>query len=321
MDSQWTHTASSRPEQVGSSPASGISCDQRVYPETLHYHHEPMPIIDARHLEGISETALLTLHQRATEAARSDSIIDDPMAIALRDSLDYDYHHFGRTHQAVALRALAFDNASREYLDTYPRATVIALAEGLQTSFWRLDNGALTWLSVDLAPIMRLRQQLLPTSSRLRSCVQSALDYSWMDNVDDTNGVLITAEGLFQYLERDVVFDLITACAKRFPGGQLIFDSIPWFLSVYSRWGIKLSGYYTVPPMPFVFTANQYDELRAIVGIRAVRELPVPPGRGKFLRWAIPLSYRLPHLDRIRAPVSLVEFGVPGTDAHRDPTS
>jgi O-methyltransferase involved in polyketide biosynthesis len=72
-----------------------------------------MPAVDARHLGGISETALLTLHQRAAEAARPDGIIEDPMAIALRDSIDYDYQHFGRTHQATALRALAFDNASR----------------------------------------------------------------------------------------------------------------------------------------------------------------------------------------------------------------
>src|SRR6185437_3755357 len=233
-----------------------------------------MAVVDGRHLDGISETALLTLHQRATEAARPDGLIVDPMAIALRDSIDYDYHHFGRMHQATALRALAFDNGSREYLAAHPRATVIALAEGLQTSFWRLDNGELTWLSVDLEPIVRLRRQLLPASNRLRYCAQSALDYSWMDQVDDTNGVLITAEGLLQYLQRDAVFGLIAACAKRFPGGRLVFDSIPWLLSEYSRRrGFRLSEHYTAPPMPFWFTANQYDELLAIAGVRAVREL------------------------------------------------
>ncbi|CAM4311930.1 methyltransferase [Mycobacterium basiliense] len=269
-----------------------------------------MPVIDARHLDGISETALLTLHQRATEAARPDGIIDDPMAIVLRDNIGYDYDHFGRTHQATALRALAFDDGSREYLGTHPGATVVALAEGLQTSFWRLDNGELSWLSVDLEPIVWLRQQLLPVSTRLRHCAQSALCYSWMDQVDDANGVLITAEGLFQYLQRDVVVDLIAACANRFSGGRLIFDSIPWLLSEYSqRRGFKLSKYYTAPPMPFSFTANQYDELRAIAGVRRVRELPAPPGRGALLRWGLPLAYRLPGLSRLRAPVTSVEFG------------
>lgn len=268
-----------------------------------------MPVIDARHLDGVSETALLTLHQRATEAARPDGIIDDPMAIALHRDLDYDYQHFGRTHQATALRALIFDDASREYLSTCPRATVVALAEGLQTSFWRIDNGELTWLSVDLEPIVRLRQQLLPPSDRLHYCAQSALDHSWMDMVDDTDGVLITAEGLFQYLERDLVLDLISVCAKRFPGGRLIFDSIPRFLSNHSQRGMKLSEYYTVPPMPFSFTANQYEELRALAGIRSVRELRMPAGRGKVLRWAGPMLYALPGLDRLRAPHTVVEFG------------
>lgn len=269
-----------------------------------------MPAFDARHLGGISETALLTLHQRATEAARPDGVIDDPMAIALRDRIDYDYHHFGRTHQATALRALAFDNAARAFLAIHPRATVVALAEGLQTSFWRLDNGELTWLSVDLEPIVQIRQQLLPASDRLQYCAQSALDYSWMDRVDDSNGVLITAEGLFQYFERATVFDLIEACARRFPGGQLVFDSIPWLLSVYSRRrGFKLSEFYTAPPMPFWFTAQQYADLCAVPGVRAVRELPAPPARGRFLPKVLALTYRVSAFDRLRAPNTLVEFG------------
>ncbi|WP_019969652.1 class I SAM-dependent methyltransferase [Mycobacterium sp. 141] len=269
-----------------------------------------MPVIDARHLNGVSETALLTLHQRATEAARPDGIIDDPMAISLRDNLGYDYCAFGRTHQATALRALVFDNASRDYLARFPRATVVALAEGLQTSFWRIDNGAVTWLSVDLEPIVRLREESLPSSERLRYLAQSALDHSWMDHVDDTNGMLITAEGLFQYLDRDAVFGLIGMCARRFPGGQLIFDSVPRFLSHYSqRRGIRLSKQYTAPAMPFWFTAGQYDELRALPGVRAVRELRMPAGRGKLLRHAAAFAYRTRCLARFRAPTTLVEFG------------
>lgn len=269
-----------------------------------------MPVIDARHLTAISETALLTLHQRATEAARSDGIIVDPLAITLRAGLGYDYEHFGRTHQATALRALAFDSATRRYLQVQPRATVVALAEGLQTSFWRVDNGEMRWMSVDLEPIIELRQELLPSSDRLRHLAQSALDHSWMDQVDATNGVLITAEGLFQYLERDAVLGLIAACAARFPGGQLIFDSVPRFLSWYSqRRGIRLSKEYTAPPMPFWLTADRYDELRFVPGVLAVRELEIPAGRGKVLSRAAGLVYRSKRLERFRAPTNVVEFG------------
>ncbi|TGD84437.1 class I SAM-dependent methyltransferase [Mycolicibacterium sp. CH28] len=269
-----------------------------------------MPVIDARHLDGVSETALLTLYQRASEAARPDGILEDPMAIALRDQLGYDFDHFGRTHQATALRALAFDNACQQFLAAHPRATIVALAEGLQTSFWRIDNGEMNWLSVDLAPVVELRRRLLPTSDRLRHCAQSVLDHSWMDAVEDTDGVLITAEGLFQYLDRDSVLALITACAARFPGNQLVFDSIPRFLSSYSRRrGIKLSEHYTAPPMPFWFTADDYHELQTLPGIGSVRELPLPPGRGRVLRRVGSLAYRSAALARFRAPTNLVEFG------------
>lgn len=268
-----------------------------------------MPVIDARHLDGVSETALLTLYQRATEAARPDGIIDDPMAVALRDAIDYDYDNFGRTHQATALRALVFDEATRNYLRAHPRATVVALAEGLQTSFWRVDNGELDWLSVDLEPIIGLRRQLLPEGGRLRHCAQSAFEHSWMDLVDNSGGVLVTAEGLFQYLDQETVFELIAACARRFPGGRLVFDSIPRFMSSYSqRHGFRLSKNYTSPPMPFWFTADRYHELFSIAGIRAVRELRYPSGRGTVLPWINRQSYRLTALSRLRAPVTLVEF-------------
>lgn len=267
-----------------------------------------VPAIDARHLDGISETALLTLYQRAAEAARPDGIIDDPMAIAIRDSVGYDYADFGRTHQATALRALVFDQVTRDHVARYPTATIVALAEGLQTSFWRVDNGELTWLSVDLEPVIRLRRTLLPESDRVHYCAQSALDYSWMDLVEDSQPVLITAEGLLQYLQRDAVFELIASCAKRFPGGRLVFDSIPWYLSVYSRRGIKLSENYTVPPMPFWFTASNYDELRALPGVRSVTELGMPAGRGQVLARAVGVIYRARSLRRFRAPTTLVEF-------------
>lgn len=61
----------------------------------------------------------------------------------------------------MALRSLAFDRAADRYLSQHPDATLVALAEGLQTSFWRLD-GALPqsrfrWITVDFAPIIALR--------------------------------------------------------------------------------------------------------------------------------------------------------------------
>src|SRR5690606_8512365 len=93
--------------------------------------------IDAGVLAGVSETALLTLNGRAHQARHPKAIIDDPMAIRLVDAIDFDFDKFGRRKgQEMALRSLAFDRATTRYLSRHPAATVVALAEGLQTSFW-----------------------------------------------------------------------------------------------------------------------------------------------------------------------------------------
>ena len=100
----------------------------------------PTAKADGTVLTGVSETALLTLQVRANEARRPDSIIDDPMAIRLADSIDFDFAKFGFSRrQDMAMRTLVFDQQARRYLADHPRATLVALAEGLQTSFYRLD--------------------------------------------------------------------------------------------------------------------------------------------------------------------------------------
>jgi O-methyltransferase involved in polyketide biosynthesis len=78
---------------------------------------------------------------------------------------------------------------------------------------------------------MGLREKLLPHDERIVPLAQSALDRNWMDHVDDSHGVFVTAEGLLMYLEPDDALTLIRDCANRFPGGQMMFDSIPHWLS------------------------------------------------------------------------------------------
>ncbi|MDT5360069.1 MAG: hypothetical protein QOC69_1831, partial [Mycobacterium sp.] len=157
-----------------------------------------MTAIDGNTLEGVSATTLWTLHNRGTEAKRSDGVIRDPWAVTLLDTIDYDYLKFGRPNQSHGLRAVAFDNEARGYLSGHPGASVVALAEGLQTSSWRLERSGVTEgstsYSIDLEPVIDLRRRLLPREDQIVELAQSALDRSWMDQVDSSRGVFITAE-------------------------------------------------------------------------------------------------------------------------------
>jgi O-methyltransferase involved in polyketide biosynthesis len=188
----------------------------------------PTAKADGTVLTGVSETALLTLQVRANEARRPDSIIDDPIAIQLADSIDYDFAKFGFSRrQDMAVRAVAYDRNTRRYLVDHPKATVVALAEGLQTSFYRLDAAGVgdqfRWLTVDLPPMIELRRKLLPASERVRMCAQSALDFSWMTRSTPSTAC-VTTEGLLMYLQPDDAMGLITECAARFPRWQMMFD-------------------------------------------------------------------------------------------------
>ncbi|UVO13421.1 class I SAM-dependent methyltransferase [Mycobacterium sp. SVM_VP21] len=268
-----------------------------------------MTTINGECLTGVSATTLWTLHNRGSEAKRSDSVIDDPMAAELFDSIQYDYRKFGRPSQAHPLRALAFDQQTRDYLASHPKGSVVALAEGLQTSFWRLDNGELTWYTIDLEPVVELRNNLLPANERVITLAQSALDLSWMDKVDIGAGVLVTAEGLLMYLQPEEALGLIAACAQRFPGGRMVFDNIPHWFSRRTLRGMRLSDRYVAPPMPFAMTSEQATALTTLPGVVSARDVPLPSGRGVWNAKYIRQLDRIGFVRRARPSITVLDFG------------
>jgi O-methyltransferase involved in polyketide biosynthesis len=265
--------------------------------------------INGEQLDGVSATTLWTLHNRAEEARRPDALIDDPWAVRLYEAISYDYARFGAPSQIHALRALSLDRAITAYLAGHPKATVVALGEGLQTTYWRLRRPDVDWLSVDLAPVVKLRETLLPDEPRITALATSALDRAWLDRVDPDNGVFISAEGLFMYLDRADVMSLITDCAQRFPGGQLFFDSIPPWFSDRTMKGLRLSDRYTAPPMPFGFTFSAAARLpREIPRVAGVRDVMLPFGRGVWKSRTFRVVMDLPVVREWRPMMTLLSF-------------
>lgn len=267
------------------------------------------PKVDGTLLGGVPETTLWTLRNRASEAARPDALIHDPWAVRLSDSIDHPYERaFGKPSQSHPLRALCFDQVMREFLAEHTAATVVCLGEGLETGFWRVADPGVRWVSVDLPEIIALREQLLPTEPQVRNVACSALDRSWMDAVEPTADVLISAQGLLMYFHPADAFALITDCARRFPGGQMIFDTIPPWLSRRTLRGWRRSPTYTTPPMPFGITVPQLAQLpQRLPAIATLTDLPIPRGR-RLWGWPAPILIRLPGLRAHRPAISLATF-------------
>jgi O-methyltransferase involved in polyketide biosynthesis len=131
-----------------------------------------------------------------------------------------------------------------------------------------------------------------------------------MDEADTEHGVFITAEGLMMYLQPEEAMALITACAKRFPDGQMMFDLPPSGFAAMSRRGMRTSLRYRVPPMPFSLSVSDAANLaNTVPGIRTVHDLPHAAGRGKVLNTVMWTVQRFPLFDPLRPLLILLEFG------------
>jgi O-methyltransferase involved in polyketide biosynthesis len=264
-------------------------------------------------LSGVPETLLWNLYHRAYEARQPGAVLNDPRAVELVERIDYPFEErFGTPNpllaQGQALRARTFDDAVRAFLDRHPDGTVVALAEGLETQYWRVDNGRAHWLCVELPETAEVRRSLLGEDERRRILAQSALDLSWRDEVDASRGVLITAQGLLMYLRPPRVRELIAGCAGRFPGGAMVFDAVPrWFSSRTMSGRMITAQGYRPPPMPWGLDAGELPRVRtAHPGITDVRELPLPRGRGRYYGVLAPVLRRLPAVRNLRPTMTVI---------------
>ncbi len=129
---------------------------------------------------------------------------------------------------SIIIRAKVFDDFIKQFTHKYPKASVINLGCGLDTTFYRIDNGIIDWYDLDLPEAIKYRNKVIPPAQRCHSIAYSIFDYSWMNkiNYEKENGILFISGGLFYYFEERKVSELIVKMATHFMGGELIFDNL-----------------------------------------------------------------------------------------------
>jgi O-methyltransferase involved in polyketide biosynthesis len=187
--------------------------------------------IDSRQairLGTVPETLLVPLWARAVESRRKHPILDDPRAIGMVESIDWDFQRFNQRWRVVGctLRSAMFDEWVKGFLRSHPEGTVVEIGSGLNTRFERLDNGRLHWFDLDLPEVVDLRRRFFTDSERRTTLAASVLDADWMAPVRQSPGpYFFVAETVFVYLKEQEVKAALAQIAGNFPCVNIAFDT------------------------------------------------------------------------------------------------
>jgi len=196
-------------------------------------------------LSEISQTSILTLICRVVESEKKNPVFNDPMAVLCLERLmstsseeeknriiKWKKKYAGinaRDAKAVALRGRSFDSIANLFISNNPECTVIDLACGFNTRFWRINNEKCKYVELDLPSIIELKREILKDHLGYELIGCSVLDTSWIDKVtlNGNSGFLLLAEGLSYYLPKQDLTRLLQVIARRFNRSQLVLDVAP----------------------------------------------------------------------------------------------
>ena len=192
-------------------------------------------------LRGVSASMLRCLWARAQLSKEYSSLFYDEKAIELVEKIDYDFSTSDMPFEGImfnisrkgnvpefglfTLRAKQFDEKAKAYITEHPRASVVNIGAGLDTTFYRVDNGSIHWYDLDLPAVINIRKQLLPEPDRVNVHCEIPPYPSWCEDIEHTEeGVFMIAGGIFMWFERPQVKQFFSMLADNFPGGEIVFD-------------------------------------------------------------------------------------------------
>ncbi|HXY88387.1 MAG TPA: class I SAM-dependent methyltransferase [Candidatus Acidoferrales bacterium] len=182
-------------------------------------------------LTGVSETLLGPLWGRAKLSRERNPVLNDIKAIELVEQIDYDFSTIDHkippeVDLLIVARAKQFDDKIRSYIAEHPRASVINIGAGLDTTFYRVDNGTIRWYNLDLPTVIEIRQQLIPDSDRTACIAKSLFDPNWCKDIKHTeDGVFMVVGGVLVYYEESQVKLFFSLLADNFPRSEIVFDA------------------------------------------------------------------------------------------------
>ena len=125
----------------------------------------------------------------------------------------------------VAIRQNDLEWEVKDYLKTHPKAAVVNLGCGLDSTGRSCDNGSCKIYNLDFPDVITVRNELLPAGECEENIPCDLNNTEWFSKIDSSNGVIFFASGVFYYFLTEQVKALVQGMANAFSGGMLVFDA------------------------------------------------------------------------------------------------
>jgi len=216
-------------------------------------------------LNGSAETMLQSFYARSRYSKSKGHKFYDAKAVELVEKIDYDFSNAEKDStmsNGVIARTLVLDELVKSFIDEHPDCTVVNIACGLDTRFYRMDNGRLTWYNLDLPETIEVRNQIYGESGRVSAIGISAMDSAWANEIKVRGKMLFILEGLSMYLTREENAQILGIIRENFDNAYVLMECLAkrWV----SKEGIEKSIQDT--GAKFIFGADSFDDIRDIAG-------------------------------------------------------
>lgn len=186
-------------------------------------------------LGQIQETLLLPLTARIVETKHHDGVISDPKSVEIGEQLNFNYKEIEDKLTEIgvaglATRAVQFDLEIKKFQKIHPKGKILTIGAGLDTYYYRCDNGQNQWYDLDLEDSMNLRKHLLPIpNERVHYITKSLFDVSWIKDLGSLeDGLLILVPGVLPYFVEKEVSNFLKIVAPQLTGAYMLFDVISY---------------------------------------------------------------------------------------------
>lgn len=181
---------------------------------------------------SVQETMLLCLMDRARFVSKFPWVLKDQAAETALEQFSRDfgelvYRKSDMAGLTILCRSKTFDDTVAEFLASYPAPTVVNLACGMETNYFRIGEPQVPWYELDLPDAIDFRERFFQPSGDHRHLRADLMDFSWMDKIErkPDGGLLFVASGVFCFFSEAQLKALICEMSRRFPGAQLAFES------------------------------------------------------------------------------------------------